>query len=153
MPKKYKYVEFKGCKNENQVIKKLEDGLQNERALTMVSTGNVVKLQTKTDPNGKDTDNPYINMIGSIERINGELSLKYYFNNKVKYILIVLGILYFVFLGISLTSGSDIKHTLIISGVTFAAGLVFGLNNYLNISFNKTTIEDFLKKFGEIKEL
>lgn len=150
---KYKIVEFPNCKNEQQVIKKLEDKIIHYNHIAMVSSGNVVKIQTCSDKYGRDTDNPYIKLTGVVERINGVYALKYSFDNKIKYMFVAIAILFAVFFYIAITTVTDVKRTLIMSAIVIVSGGLFTLNNYLNASYNITTIEDFLKKFGEIKNL
>ncbi len=150
---KYKIIEFSDCKNESQVIKKIEDKIQHYNHITMISADNMIKIQTCNDKYGRDTDNPYIKLTGSVEYMNGKYVLKYTFDNKIKYIFAVIAVLFVIFLLISLNNTGDIKRTLLLSGIVIVSGGLFTLNNYLNASYNITTIEDFLKKFGEIKEL
>lgn len=150
---KYKIIEFPDCKNENQVIKKLNDKIQNYSHISIISTGNAVKIQTCTDKYGRDSDNPYIKLTGTVENINGVYSLKYSFDSKIKYMFVAIIAIFIVFFYIALNNAQDLKHTFIMSAIVIVSGGLFALNNYLNASYNITTIEDFLKKFGEIKNL
>ncbi len=151
--KKYKYVSFPDCKNEQQVIKRLEDKIQHYNHITMVSSGSAVKIQTCNDKYGRNVDNPYIKMIGNVERVNGNYALKFSYDDKIKYMFVAIIAVFIAFLSIAITHAADIKHTLIMSAIVLVSGGLFALNNYLNISYNTTSIEDFLKKFGEIKNL
>ncbi|MGN1317789.1 MAG: hypothetical protein ACI4VF_02150 [Lachnospirales bacterium] len=150
---KIKIVEFPDCKNESQVIKKLQDKIQHYNHISMINAGNAVKIQTCTDKYGRDSDNPYIKLIGNVEYLNGKYVLKYSFTNKIKYMYVAIIAIFIVFFSISFSQTGNFTKNLILSAVVIVSGGLFALNNFFNASYNISTIEEFLQKFGEIKEL
>lgn len=152
LSKKYKMVEFPDCKNEQQVLKKMEDTIKKFGDLSIIHTGSAVKVQTCTDKYGKDTDNPYIKLIGNIEFLNGKYVLKYRYDNKIKFMFFAMAIVLAIFIAIALNNAQNTKHTLFLSVLVVVSGGLFTLNNYFNANYNISTIERYLEQFGEIKK-